>query len=477
MTAPTLTGTLYKLTDPRDRQTRYIGQTTKPLPIRLAGHLTNPSRKVGPWVEELAAAGMKPLITSIRDAIPAADLLAVEREEITRRLLNGEQLLNEAATGEARKVLRRREEDARKERYRAAWEHVAHQTRAVVGGPLTPGRLPAVELPERLWAGLPNLWQAQEDIDARREATADGPIDIELIDLEVRLLDVQNRLSSALSERVLPGWPRLWNVDDDDTADTIEKLVKGVVTTRTATPDDATRLIGLIPWCVVAVSPWTSLADRAGISLDPDNFIGWVSSDPEVQEALHFIGGLRPDLFKTLARMDPPYDRMRMSDYLAFTTAAHAPFDLPEELHRDALTLLRNIGRQKMLTAPMAGLLSVLDPEALDGLFGQDFAARADHDLGLPAGTAAAVLAYILETGPSSFGTLDRVVIRATGKLPTRFPNYSSWRGKSIRRAEALVYTLVSAGLLEPPAGRTRAEVVDLARAMWQQDYSALDRI
>ncbi|RSN55592.1 hypothetical protein DMH12_15345 [Streptomyces sp. WAC 04229] len=420
---------------------------------------------------------MQPSIASIRDAIPAADLLAVEREEITRRLLNGEQLLNEAATGEARKVIRRREEDARKERYRAAWEHVAHQTRSVVGGPLAPGTLPAVELPEGLWAGLPNLWQAQEDIDARRESTANGPIDMEVIEMEVRLLDVQNRLSSALSDRVLPGWPRLWNVADDDTAETIKDLVGGVITTRTATPDDAARLVALAPWCVVAVSPWASLADRAGISLDPANFIAWVSSDPEVQEALHFVGRVRPNLFKTLARMDPPYDRMRMSDYLAFTTAAHAPFDLPEELHRDALTLLRDIGRQKMLTAPMAGLLSTLDPEALDDLFGRDIASSADRDLGLPAGTAAAVLGYVLETGPSSFGTLDRVVIRATGKLPTRFPDYSSWRGKSIRRAEALVYTLVGAGLLEAPDGQTPADIVDRARAMWQQDHAALDRI
>lgn len=425
----------------------------------------------------MAEAGLQPLISPIRSNIPLDELLAAERAEITRRLLNGEQLLNEASTGEARKVLRQQEEDARKERYRAAWEQIAHQTRQIVGGPLAPGDLPLMELPEKMWASLPGLWDMQEHLEQRDFTPPGGPIDIEGIELETRLFDVQNRLSSALSERVLPAWTRLWNVDDDDTADTIESLIKGVIRVRCPSPEDAAQLITLTPWCVVAVSPWASLAQRAGIALEPQNFVAWVSDDPEVQEALRFVSGLRPKLFQTLARMDPPYDRMRMSDYLAFTTAAHAPFDVPAELTRDALTLLRAVGRQKMLTAPMASLLASLDPTALDDLFGTDLAATADSDLGLPPGTAAAVLAYVIEARPGNFGTLDRVVVRATGKLPTRYPDYSSWRGKSVRRAEGIVCALVGAGLLEPPDGQMSSDVVALARAMWRPDHSALTRI
>ncbi|MGV9891763.1 hypothetical protein [Streptomyces sp. NPDC003395] len=470
-------GTVYALIDPRDGATRYIGQTTRTLTVRLAGHLTNPAPKVAPWVKELADAGMQPDISPLRSNVPVGELLAVEREEITRRLLNGEQLLNEASTGKARKVLRQREADARKERYRAAWEHIAHQTRQIVGGPLAPGHLPPPDLPEGLWERLPDVWDTQEYLEQRAAQQPAGTIDTDGIELEVRLLDVQNRLSSALSERVLPAWPRLWCVDDDQTADTVETLVQGVISIRTSSPQDAARLIALTPWCVVAVSPWASLAQRAGISLDPDNFIPWVSDDPEVHEALRFATGLRPHLLETLARMDPPHDRMRTADYLAFTAAAHAPFSILDELHHDAHKLLSEVGRQRMLTAPMAALLAGFDPGALDALFGKDLAALADADLGLPPGTAAAVLAHVLENGPGTFGTLDRVVVRASGKLPTRYPDYSSWRGKSVRRVEALVYTLVGAGLLEPPAGQTRADIMEEARAMWRPDITALSRL
>ena len=50
------TGTLYTLVDPRTETVRYVGQTTKPLAVRLAGHMNNPAPKVAPWIAELAAA-------------------------------------------------------------------------------------------------------------------------------------------------------------------------------------------------------------------------------------------------------------------------------------------------------------------------------------------------------------------------------------------------------------------------------------
>lgn len=42
MTTPD-TGTIYALVDPRDGAVRYIGQTTKTLAERLAGHVANPA--------------------------------------------------------------------------------------------------------------------------------------------------------------------------------------------------------------------------------------------------------------------------------------------------------------------------------------------------------------------------------------------------------------------------------------------------
>ena len=475
MTTAPATGTLYTLTDPRTNTVRYVGQTTKTLPVRLAGHLTNPARKVAPWIDELADAGLQPVISAIREGIPAADLLAAEREEITRRLLDGELLLNEASTSAGRKILRQRAEDARKERRRAAWEHLAHQTRHAVGGPPAPGPIPPVSLPDGLWEHLPWIWQTKEHLEQRDLFPPGGPIDEEGLALELRLLDTRNRFSDALFDYVSAAWPRIWNTDDNETADELERWVKGAIDVRTGSAADMARLISLAPWCLVAVSPWASLAERAGLSLEPAPFIDWVSDGADVQEALRFVSALRPQLFTTLARIDPPYDRMRMGDYLAIATAAHTSVDVPEELARDAERLLHELGRQKMLTQPMADLLGALDPTALNQLFGRDLAAAADTDLGLPPGTAAAVLAHILEAGPGTFGTLDRVVDRATGKLPTRpYPDYSSWHGKSTRRAEAVVYTLVGAGLIAPPEGRTRDDVMDRARELWRPDLASM---
>jgi hypothetical protein len=474
MTTAPATGTLYALTDPRTNTVRYIGQTTKTLPIRLAGHLTNPARKVAPWIDELADAGLQPVITAVREDIPAGDLLSAERDEITRRLLDGEPLLNEASTGEGRKILRQRAEDARKERCRAAWEHVAHQTRRVVGGPPAPGPIPPVRLPDGLWDHLPWIWETKEDLEQRDLFPAGGPIDEEGLALEMRLLDTENRLADALFQYVRDAWPKLWNVADDETAEELKRWVRGATGVRSASPEDTARLISLAPWCLVAVSPWASLADRAGLPLEPEPFIAWVSDDPDVQEQLRFVTSLRPLLFPALARLDPPHDRMRMSDYLAFAAAAHAPFELPEEVTRDARKLLHELGRQKMLTQPMADLLGALDPTALNQLFGRDLAAAADTQLGLPPGTAAAVLAHVLEAG-GSFGALDRVVDRATGKLPTRsYPNYSSWHGKGTRRAETVVYTLVGAGLIKPPDDQTREEVMAQARSLWSPDEACM---
>lgn len=76
------TGTIYGLVDPRTYEVRYIGQTTKPIEVRLAGHLAAPAPLVRAWIEELSFEGHTPQITLIRQDVPANQLDEAEKEEI-----------------------------------------------------------------------------------------------------------------------------------------------------------------------------------------------------------------------------------------------------------------------------------------------------------------------------------------------------------------------------------------------------------
>jgi hypothetical protein len=66
------TGTIYALVDPRDGAVRYIGQTTKTVAERLAGHIARPAPRVGVWISELREVGLAPFPMALRHDVPVA---------------------------------------------------------------------------------------------------------------------------------------------------------------------------------------------------------------------------------------------------------------------------------------------------------------------------------------------------------------------------------------------------------------------
>lgn len=472
-TTTAATGTLYALNDPRNGVTRYIGQTTKPLTIRLAGHIASPATKVAPWIEELKNAGLKPVIVALRQQLPVDGLLDAEREEITRRLIAGEPLLNEAATAKARKVIRQQNADARTERLRAAWEEAACRTRAALGGPPPPGDIPSVPFPESVWEHMPGLWQARDALGDLEQVDG-GAFNADRWAVQRKVADAAERLSSQLWNGVRAGWG-LMRGRDDKVDKKLEETVRGTIEIQCASMEDATRLATLAPWCIIAVTPWAALASRAGLSLDFDDFTSWVTEQPEVEDALRFVGRYRPRMLYSLAEMETHNDPLRASAHLVAVAAAHAPFDAPSEIAQDLTRVLRHVARDQMLTAGMADLLAHLDPLALDDVFGRDLAKSADSSLNLPAGTAASVLAYILDNSHANYGVLSRVLARAAGKLPCRtYPSYSTWNGPGICINQAIVETLYATGLVTGPGEPTAAEAKANALALWASD---LERI
>ncbi|WP_331763223.1 hypothetical protein OG571_47690 (plasmid) [Streptomyces sp. NBC_01369] len=467
------TGTVYALIDPRDGVTRYIGQTSQTPAARLAGHLSSPAACVSAWFAEMKTAGVQPAIVPLHQDVPVSILTRLEREEITRRLLDGEPLLNKGSTGDARKALAKRAEEARTERVRAAWEEAAHRTRVGLGGPLPPGDIPSAPFPENVWQYIPSLWQAQDAVTEAQESSQDR-FDEALWGLERKVRDAEERVSSQLWNSVRAGWG-LMRGRDDKVDKKLESMVKGTVGIRCESLEEATRLVTLAPWCIIAITPWAALAARAGLSLDIDDFATWVTDRPEVEDALRFVCRYRPGLLGHLAGMEHYNDALRPSEHLVAAAAAHTPYDVPSEIGPAVTKLLREVARDQMLTAGMAGLLARLDPGSLDDVFGKDMAGSADAQLSLQPGTAAAVIKYLLDNSYDHYGVLDRVLARAAGQLPsTPYPSYSTWKGRGICIAQGVVETLYAAGLVTGPGEPTPAEAEANAKALWTCD---LDRV
>lgn len=142
----TATGTIYALVDPRDSETRYVGQTKRPLSVRVRGKY---GRRVLAWMAELRAAGLVPLPVAIRENVPADDLLAAEADEITRIIVAGGTLLNEQVTARGRELIEQRQAAERAAAQRAAWRELADSAVVMFGGPLLPGELSAGSLEDR----------------------------------------------------------------------------------------------------------------------------------------------------------------------------------------------------------------------------------------------------------------------------------------------------------------------------------------
>jgi hypothetical protein len=87
-------GWIYRLTDPRDGSVRYVGQTRRSLPGRLAEHLSKPTNNgMDRWFRQLQRAGLAPAIEGIQQ-VDIEDLLEAESAQIFEHMREGHQLLN-----------------------------------------------------------------------------------------------------------------------------------------------------------------------------------------------------------------------------------------------------------------------------------------------------------------------------------------------------------------------------------------------
>lgn len=472
---PATTGTVYALIDPRNNQARYIGATTRPLRTRLQGHMTNGAPRVKAWVDALAAAGVTPQIVAIAEGVAAEDLNQAERAEITRRLIAGEKLLNESGTAPARKHIEQQRELARQERERAAWEHAAHQVRAVVGGPPPPGDIPPLPLNEKALAAYHAIARV---MDAPAEGFAAQ--DYEQLNKSTRLMLMREKAGEDLWRSTRGLWGCLRGTAQQSFDTILSARVGSVFTDRWTNLEAARRYLALLPWGMVAVGPWAALAEHAGLDASGQDFIDWVSDDPSVYEALEVLLLESGGRMGPLSVLDDHDYHFRPSIGLVVMTAAHHPgFDLPEALHPFVKAFLDGMVRGRQLTPAMADLLLEVDPRALDNVLGADIVSGIDAELGLPAGTSGRVLTALIERHGQGyqFGQLDRAAARAAGAFPTvPAPDFGGWHGATTPMFQAVAAALMVAGVLPAPQGQTATTCASEARRMWWPNLEVLER-
>lgn len=460
------TGTLYALVDPRDGAVRYVGQTTQSLGARLAGHLTRPSPRVGAWLEELQASDYEPDIIPLKSGVSAASLLAVERAEITRRLLDGAELLNESATAEARAVLLKRQLAARAARERDDWRRIAEIAREALGGPLPPGHLPVVAVPPASFAAHHEVVALSCQPEVPRQ-----PGDDTWMSHSTHLRLARGRAREELWPAVRGAWGHLRGMTRESFEFQLRARVEGVLGEPWSSTEVMNQYLTLVPWGMIAVAPWAALAARAGMAIDGPEFITWVSDDPSVQEALQVLLVEGGDRFGPLDVMDDRRrDGIRPSVLLAVLTAAQCGFELPESMHHEARRLLLDLARDRQLTPAMANMLTELDPRAADSAYGPDLAAEIDAQLQLQAGTAKRVMAAMLGNSRGwHFGKLEDAVTRAEQSLPTVLaPDYRQWHYDLAPIIQSISANFVAVGLLPAPCVDEGAEAfLAETQALW----------
>jgi hypothetical protein len=468
------TGTVYALIDPRDNSVRYIGATIKPLKVRLYGHLKGPTAKrVKAWIDDLAAAGLVPQIEAITEDVPVVDLRDFEKDEITRRLIGGEQLLNEAATATARRLIERQRELDRQERERAAWEHAAHQVRAAVGGPLPPGEVAPVPLNDKTLAAYRSICAV---MDMPEEGYASR--DVEGLSKSTRLMLMREKAGTDLWRSTRAIWGRLCGEAGQSLEIVLDARVSSLFEDRWPDLTLASQYLSLLPWGIVAVGPWAALAERAGMDARGRDFIDWVSDDPLVREALAILLLQAGDRMGPLSALDDHDGWARPSTGLVTLAAAHCTgFDLPDALHLEVKKFLEVMQRGDELTPGMVELLLDLDPQALDNILGPNVLARIDSQLGLSAGTSLDVIMALQESNCIwRVRNLDRVAARARQAFPTvDTPDFTRWGSATGPLFQAVAATLVASGHLPAPSG-SRPDSVEEIRKLWRGSPDALQR-
>lgn len=474
----TATGTIYGLVDPRDGQTRYVGQTKRTLPARLRGHYSKPtSPRVKLWLDELLAAGLKPHPVPIREGIPAAELAAAEREEITRIMVTGGSLLNELSTAQGRELLRQRHEMERKAAEQAAWAELGGVALATLGGPLPPGDLHEVKIPVKAFSFM---WKIRPGHRERIDSLLSMPPHYSDQSEECRaarhrlwntLRREQEEATEALWHCMQGNWGELRRAGGDSIGEPMRLNALTIAEMPCTSPAQVSRRLALTVWYMAAVSPWRHLAELGGVPLDDASFIGWAGGDRGVREALEFLADMDDGMLDRLSRPWWLDYRPGPGHFLGAVAAAYSGI-MPSQVVRNSITeILRELADDHQLTRPMADLLVRLDPDCVDSVFGKDVAAEMDRDLSLPPGTAGRVLREFVERGERRYIHLDpevrRVADRSAQELPvTAVPDFAGWHGPRIPAGRIIGASLVRAGLAVPE-GLSPEEYAANARALW----------
>lgn len=490
------TGTIYGLVDPRTGEVRYVGQTTKPIEARLAGHLAAPAPLVRAWIETLAVDGCVPQIMPLREEVSAAHLDAAERQEIRARAERGD-LLNVASNelGNAKRRKISREEAKRREAeqkatdrawHEASWRQVADQIRDAVGGPISPSGVPIREIPGAAW----QMCRAYHEANRRLEeniavnlllhpgagVTVEG--DSPQAEAKRAALRQLNDVRPGLEHYLHAYCAAFDKVDRGDYRDAAGAYCRGDQAYRDEfrDPEQMARHLSLIPWAARALDPWVALATAAGIDKKTPEFVEWVSDDPAVRDAVELYRAGFPGW---LGMPRQSWDRDVALHILALG-AAHIPgFVVPSLLERELRDRLTALARDRQATREMCRLLQEVDPRALDAVYGTDELAATDRELGLEPGTSASVIQKI--HGSDSRDPSNRaakLLQRHTGEFGTvTIPDYSEWRGPHVPAMRVATASFFTAGLFPDAEQAAGDELLDDVKSTWMPSKWGLEGI
>lgn len=438
-----LTGTVYGLTDPRTGAVRYVGATVKPLPVRLAGHRSNPSSEAcRRWFEELKDQGLAPAIVPLHTNVEIKRLHDLERAEITRRVVAEEPLLNQGGTAEGRKIRRQRRAAEHAEARTSAWRELADGLQAALGGPTPPWPV-EIRLADDTWQALQAV-AANHRLETRVHLRAAAD---ELVRRDVDSAFPELRDSYSLAEDYRVCRSAVAGVEWDDR-------------------EQAAAYLSAVPWMLLVAAPWKALAAAAGRTSCGPEFASWVSTDERVRYALSVLerrSGLMNRLADDIRRS---YAEVNALATLATLGAAYAGLRPSPLLHQVMLPVLQRFAAHGQLTPPLARLLTNINDRGLDRAYGPDLAAEIDTRAGLDPGTASTVLGELAVLRPG-IEELAPILRRHAGRLSTteRLPYLTGLSGGDLQRVRVIVASLAQSGLVAgvDPADLTTAEEVQLS--------------
>lgn len=485
MTSPS-NGTIYGLVDPRTGEVRYVGQTTKPIEVRLAGHLAAPAPLVRAWIEGLAVEGCLPQIVPLREGVAATQLDTAEREEIKAHSEQRD-LLNVASNvlGNARRKKAGQEEAKRREAEeramnlawrQASWRQIADQIRDATGGPTSPGDIPVHPIPDAVW----DTYLSYQEADRRlKESLAEGYLLLPGVGVTIpgdspeaqekrEARQIRQLCEDALRRYVRSYCCSFSRVDEGGRrGEGVFGRGEDAYTIAFDDPGQMARYLTLIPWAARGLDPWVAVAREAGIDTREDTFVDWVSEDPTTRQAVGLFQAAG-----TPEYLGRRYDRgdTDIASFMLALGAAHIPgFVVPELLKLELRDTLTKVAKDRQATRAMCDLLQQIDPQALDTVYGRDRLADSDDALGLPAGLSARVIRQIF--GSDQRGPDDRVgklLQRHSGQFDTpAVPEYADWTGIHIPAMRAAAACFTESGLFVEADTAACERVVREVKCTW----------